>query len=155
MKRCPRCGGALEAATLERLSAEEPPVKLEVQGMPAKRCPNGHAAPLDQDFMVWLVRELRERTGRLESATEKGALFMKKYLCQCGKPLGARPDLRSAVPLELAYESAPPFSAQLEMPFFRCDACGKELLRSGRQAQRQVSLAVARLNDAAGFPHSG
>jgi hypothetical protein len=155
MKRCLRCGGALQAATLERLSAEEPPVKLDVHGMPAKRCPNGHAAPFDEDFMLWFIRELKERAGHLESATEKGALFMKKYLCQCGRPLGARPDRRSAVALELAYESGPPFRAELEMPFFRCEACGRELVGSSRQAQKQVALAVARLNDVAGFPHSG
>ena len=29
--------------------------------MPALRCVKGHSLPLDQEFMVWLIHELKDR----------------------------------------------------------------------------------------------
>jgi hypothetical protein len=154
IKHCPRCSAAVEAKTLERVSAEDAPLKLTVSGMPAAKCAKGHAAPIDRDFMLWLIHELKGRAGSLPGAEEKGML-MKKYICACGKELASKSERRQAFPLDLAYQGAPAFKAEIEMPVFKCTGCGKEQLRSAKQAQGHISQAIAALNDAAGFPHSG
>jgi hypothetical protein len=154
MKRCPQCNGALEPTIVGRLSASDSPVTLDVFGLPAKRCAKGHASPFDEDFMLWLIAELKERAAAIDGASEKGTFFFKKYLCPCGKQLGSLPAGTAAYPWQLAYDGASPFRAELQLPLYRCDGCGRELVRSTREAQKHISLAVAKLNDAAGFPHS-
>jgi hypothetical protein len=140
--------------TLERVSAEDAPLKLTVSGMPAARCPKGHAAPIDRDFMLWLIHELKNRGGALPAGEAKGMLF-KKYFCACGGELAAKPERRQAFPLDLGYQGAPAFKAELDMPVYKCGKCGKEQLRSAKELQGHAAQAIVALNDAAGFPHSG
>jgi hypothetical protein len=153
-KSCPLCRGAVEQQTLGSLSAEDPPLKLTVDRMPAVKCVKGHPAPVDNDFMLWLIQELRERASALPSGNESGMIF-KKYLCACGKELASKPERRQAWPQELAYEGYPGFKAEIELPVYKCSGCGKEQLRSAKDAQKHTAQAVAALNDAAKFPHSG
>jgi hypothetical protein len=154
IKHCPRCSGPVEAKTLDRVSAEDAPLKLSVTGMPAAKCAKGHAAPIDRDFMLWLIHELKGRGASLPGAEEKGML-LKKYICACGKELASKSERRQAFPFDLAYQSMSAFRAELEMPTYKCTGCGKEQLRSAKQVQGHVAQAIAALNDAAGFPHSG
>ena len=154
LKHCPRCSNAVEVKTLERLSAEDAPLKLMVAGMPAAKCAKGHAAPIDRDFMLWLIQELKARGGSLPAGESRGMVF-KKYICACGKELQAKSEKRQSFPLELAYQGAPAFRAELDMPVYKCTGCGKEQLRSTRELQGHTAQAIAALNDAAGFPHSG
>ena len=139
---------------LERVSAEDAPLKLSVSGMPAAKCAKGHAAPIDRDFMLWLIRELKSRGAALPAGEAKGMLF-KKYHCACGAELAAKSEKRQSFPMELAYQGAPAFKAEIEMPVFKCTGCGKEQLRSAKELQGHTAQAIASLNDAAGFPHSG
>ena len=123
--------------------------------MPAARCiKGGHASPVDGDFMLWLIHELKDREGVLPAGEEKGALLFKKYLCACGKELAAKPQRRQSFPMDLSYEGYPAFKAELEMPLYKCSGCGKEQLRSVKEAPKHTAQAVAALNDAAKFPHS-
>jgi hypothetical protein len=154
IKHCPRCSGAVEMKTLDKVSAEDAPLKLSVSGMPAAKCAKGHAAPVDRDFMLWLIHELKGRGGALPGAEEKGIL-LKKYICGCGKELASKSERRQTFPFDLAYQGAPAFKAELETPVYKCTGCGKEQLRSAKQVQGHVAQAIAALNDAAGFPHSG
>jgi hypothetical protein len=155
IKHCPRCGNAVEMKTLGKVSAEDKPLALTVTGMPAAQCAKGHAAPVDRDFMLWLIHELKNRGGALPAGEAKG-MIMKKYLCAaCGKELAAKSEKRQSFPLELAYQGTPAFKAEIEMPVFKCTGCGKEQLRSAKELQGHVSQGIASLNDAAGFPHSG
>jgi DNA-directed RNA polymerase subunit RPC12/RpoP len=140
--------------TLDRVSAEDAPLKLTVTGMPAAKCAKGHAAPIDRDFMLWLIQELKSRGGALAAGEAKGMVF-KKYTCACGKELESKSERRQSFPLELAYQGAPAFKAELDMPVYRCTGCGKEQLRSTKELQGHTAQAIAALNDAAGFPHSG
>jgi DNA-directed RNA polymerase subunit RPC12/RpoP len=153
-RACPRCSGAVQQKSLGRLSAEDAPLKLTVEGMPAAVCDKNHASPVDSDFMLWLIHELKQRDTALPTAAEKGALF-KKYLCAaCGKELASKSERRQSYPLELAYAGYPPFKAEIEMPVYKCTGCGKEQLRSAKEVQKHTSMAIAALNDAAGFPHA-
>jgi hypothetical protein len=55
----------------------------------------------------------------------------------------------------MTYQGAPAFKAEIEMPVYKCAGCGKEQLRSAKELQGHTAQAIAALNDAAGFPHSG
>jgi len=129
------------------------PLKLTVRAMPAGKCPRGHAVPAEDEFMLWLIRELKARAAELPAGSESGMLF-KKYACACGKELAAKSERTQAFPLELAYEALPGFEAELEIPVYKCTACGKELMRSHKAIIGHTAQAVARVHDAAGFPHS-
>lgn len=154
IRHCPRCSNAVELKQLGPVSAEHAPLKLTVTGMPAAKCANGHAAPVDRDFMLWLMRELKGRGGSLPAAEEKGMLF-KKYVCACGKELAPKSERRQSFGFDLAYQGAPGFKAEIQVPMYKCPGCGKDQLRSSNEVQRHSSHAIASLNDAAGFPHSG
>ncbi len=152
-KHCPRCSNPVSLTTIDSVSAEAAPLKVTISAMPAMKCAGNHAAPVDGNFMVWLMRELRERAGALDAGEEKGMLF-KKYFCACGAELEAKPGRRQAFPLPLAYEGVPAFAAALEMPVYKCAGCGKEQLRSRNAIPSHIGAAVVGINDAAGFPHS-
>lgn len=154
IRACPRCSSPVELKALDRLSGEDKPLALRIEGMPAMKCAKGHATPVNRDFMLWLIQELKERAAGLPAGSEKGML-MKKYLCgACGAELSA-PAGRSAFPFQLAFEGTPAFRAEIELPLSKCPQCGKEQLRSARDAQRHMAAAIVAINDAAGFPHSG
>jgi hypothetical protein len=153
-KSCRICGSPLSAQIVERIQAANAPLKVTALGMPVARCARGHAFPVDDDFMLWLMHELKEREGSFDAGEEKGMLF-KKYLCACGTELAAKPERTRAFVLDLAYDEAPPFKVELEMPVYKCAGCGKEQLHSHKAIRGPTSFAIARLNDAAGFPHSG
>ena len=153
-KTCMRCNGEVKPATLDKVSAENKRLKITVTGMPVAKCRHGHASPFDNEFMLWLIRTLKEREGELPAGEEKGLIF-KTYLCACGKELASNAERVASFPLGLAYEGAAAFKAELEMPVYKCSGCGKEQVRSLKTIRGHTSFAIARLNDAAGFPHSG
>lgn len=154
-KSCARCSGAIvEVKPLDKISAENAPLKITVSGMPVTKCRHGHASPLDNDFMLWLIYELKDREATLPAGSEQGMLF-KKYRCACGAELSADSERRQVFPLELTYQETPSFKVELEMPVYKCATCGKEQIRSHKAIQGHTSRAIAVLNDAAGFPHSG
>jgi hypothetical protein len=152
-KSCPRCSGAVQQKALGIVSVESPPLRLTVEDMPVASCTKNHSAPVDNEFMLWLIHELKGRAATLPAGEEKGTLF-KKFLCACGKELAAKSERKQAFPLELAYAGYPGFAAAIEMPVYKCSGCGKEQLRSVKDAQKHTSQAIAELNDAAGFPHA-
>jgi hypothetical protein len=147
------CGGEMNLGTLD-VSGSDGPLKLTLRAMPAAKCAHGHAMPAEDDFMLWLIRELRERAGALQAGSEQGLLLFKKYLCACGKELAAKPERTQSFALELAYEGLPAFNAALEAPVYKCAGCGKEQLRSHKAIRSHVGPAVVSVHDAAGFPHS-
>ena len=152
-KSCPRCSGGVQQKTLGILSVEAPPLRLTVEDMPAAGCTKSHSSPVDNNFMLWLIQELKARAGALPAAEEKGALF-KKFVCACGRELAAKSERKQAFPFALAYPDYPGFKGAIEMPLYKCAGCGKEQVRSAKEAQKHTSQAIAELNDAAGFPHA-
>ena len=152
-KSCRMCGGAVSLQALDRVSGVNPPLKITTIGMPAAKCSRGHAVPVDDDFMLWLIRELKSRAGSVPAGAESGLLF-KKYRCACGADLAGKSEHAQAFPMDLAYGGAPAFKAELEMPVYKCTACGKVQVRSQKALIGHIAFAIAALNDAAGFPHS-
>lgn len=154
-KSCRTCSGPVELKTLDPTSVENGPLKITATGMPVAMCRHRHKNPVDDDFMLWLIHELKDRQGSLPVGKEQGLLF-KKYMCgACGKELAANSERRQSFPLELDYEGTPAFRVELEMPVYKCTGCGKEQMHSLQAIQGKTSRAIALFNDAAGFPHSG
>jgi len=155
VNRCARCSGVCELRFLGEVSAEDGPLKLTVNGMPALVCAKDHKAPVDNDFMIWLIRQLRARESGFAAGREQGMLF-KKHLCgECGNELAPKPERRQAFPFDLSYEETPPFKIIVEMPVYTCAGCGREQIRSVKDLHNHVPAAIVGVNDEAGFPHSG
>ena len=150
---CPRCSEAVQQKTLGIVSVVVTPLRLTVEDMPAASCAKNHSAPVDKDFMPWLMHELKGREAALPAAEETGRL-VKKYLCPCGKELAPHSERKHTFPLELAYPGYPSFTAAIEMPVYKCSGCGKLQLHSVKETQKYTSLAIAELSDAVGFPHA-
>ena len=153
LKTCGMCRGATQLVSVDSVAGDSGPLKITVRGMPALKCAKGHAAPVHQDFLLWLLQETRERQASVPAAEAKGMLF-KKYHCSCGKELPGGAGERRTFAFDLAYEGAPGFKVDLEMPVYKC-GCGKEQLRSLDEVRKGVSNAMVDVCDRAGFPHSG
>ena len=153
--RCARCSSACELQALPSISGSSGPLKMTVIDMPAFLCSKKHKAPVRGDFMLWLIQEVRQREGQLPVGKEEGLIF-KKHLCgACGKDLAGKPERTETYAYELKYEELAPMKAQMEVPLYKCAACGKEQLRLLKDVHSNVPGAVMGINDAAGFPHSG
>jgi hypothetical protein len=152
--RCPHCRAPMDPhpRPLGPLPGQHGALRLTLENLPALVCPDGHHAPVDADFMLWLIQELKERAAKLPAAEEKG-LLVKKYLCACGAELPPKPDHREIVRESVSYEGGAAFGAVFEFEMHRCAGCGKAQLRSSRQAQADVSHALIGVTDAARFPH--
>ena len=153
--RCARCSGAIELKALASVSAQDGPLKLTLLEMPVFQCVKSHKAPVHGDFMLWLIQQIRAQEAKIAAGKEEGMVF-KKHLCgECGKDLAPKSERRQEFPYELKYEELAPFKVLIEMPQYKCTACGKEQLRSTKELHGHVAQAIMGLNDAAGFPHSG
>ena len=153
--RCPHCSVTMDAnatTALPPVHGEHGALKLSVEGLPARQCPKGHAAPVDEDFMFWMIQELKERAAAIPGGEEKG-MIIKKHLCGCGKELAAKPERRQGYPQNLSYEGKFRFKAVFDVALHKCIGCGKEQPRSAKELQRDIAHAMADVTDAAGFPH--
>ncbi len=155
LKSCAMCRGKLELASIEKVFAENGPLKMTLHGMPAAKCAKGHAAPVHQDFLLWLLRETRERLASVLPAAEAKGMLFKKYLCACGGELPGAAEQRQQFGFDLAFEDAPAFRIELEMPVYKCGGCGKAQLRSLDEQRKAAANAMVDVCDRAGFPHSG
>lgn len=152
-KPCSACGKEVAPSTVETMAGEEAGVRMSIDGMPVMRCGEGHQRFVTPDFAIRLMQAL---TGEgpiapVPAAVQKG-LFRKHLHCPgCGKGLGELAAERAQVsrPLELGGGAA--FSVRIEMPKYRCVACGKEctlpeaiqgdaLMKASVHAFRSVAL---------------
>jgi len=153
--RCVKCVSPCELKTLPSVDALDGSLKLTVLEFPIFACAKNHRLPVHRDFMLWLIQEIRAREGQIAAGREEGMIF-KKHLCgDCGKDLAAKSERRQAFPYELKYEELVPFKVELDMPIYKCTACGKEQIRSTKELHGKVPAAMVGINDSAGFPHSG
>ncbi|HEV3010839.1 MAG TPA: hypothetical protein VGX52_17560 [Burkholderiales bacterium] len=153
--RCARCSAVCELKTLPSVSGEDGPLKVTLLEMPVFACTKNHHAPVHRDFMIWLIQEVRAREAQIAAGKEEGMLFKKRLCGACGKELAANAERRQGVPYELKYDDLKPFKLEIEMPLYKCTACGKEQIRSAKELHGHVAQAIVGVNDSAGFPHSG
>jgi len=154
-KSCARCGGAMNQKSLGRVSAGDGPLKLHLSGLPVYACAKEHHAPVHGDFMLWLLREVREKCVPAVPAGEAKGMLFKKYPCACGAELPAKPARAGMHAFDLNFPESPAFKVELETAVYQCAGCGKELARSAKELAAAMPDAIVSLNDAAGFPHSG
>ena len=155
VRHCAMCSGPSEMKALAAITGEDGPLRITLRGMPALVCLKNHKAPVHRDFMLWLIQQIRAREEQFAAGKEQGMVFKKHCCGECGAALAAKPERREALPFDLAYEGTPSFKAEIEMPLYKCTACGKEQLRSLKDLHGHVPAAMVGINDGAGFPHSG
>jgi hypothetical protein len=153
-KSCGICGAPNQLGALDK-SGQYAELKVSVQGMPAAKCTHGHHAPVEQEFMLWLIHELKEKEGTIPAGRQSGMLFLKKYTCACGAELPGHSDRRQAFSFDMAHEGYPAFKAEVEAPVYKCSGCGKEQVHSPEAVRGHTSQAIMKLHDACGFPHAG
>ena len=153
--RCAKCVSPCELKTLPSVDALDGSLKLTMLDFPVFACGKNHKLPVHRDFMLWLIQEIRAREGQIAAGKEEGMIF-KKHLCgACGKDLAPKPERREVYPYELKYEELAPFKIRIDMPLYKCTACGKEQMRSTKELHGHVAQAIVGINDSAEFPHSG
>lgn len=154
-KICARCSGAMNLAMLDKVTAADGPLRLNLAGMPVFSCAKGHRAPVHRDFMVWLLHEVRDRHAPAIPGGEAKGMLFKKYHCACGAELPGQAARNAGFGFDLSHPEAGAFKLEIEVPVYKCGSCGREVARSAKELAGLVPTAVAALNDAAGFPHSG
>ena len=153
--RCAKCVSPCELKTLPSVDALDGALKLTMVNFPMFACAKNHKLPVHRDFMLWLIGEIRARESQIAAGKEEGMIF-KKHLCgACGKDLASKSERRQEFPYDLKYEELAPFKVLIDMPLYKCTACGKEQIRSTKDLHGHVAQAIMGINDAAGFPHSG
>lgn len=151
--RCKECKGEMALRVLEPIDGEQHGVHMRIEGMPAMQCAEGHKRFVAPEFAVKLMEALMAgKLVPLEGAKEKG-LLKKRYCCPgCGQELAAGAQGRVETKRVLEMQGLDAFGVQVDMPKYRCAACGKEsveprdalvddLMKASVQAFRAAEVA--------------
>ena len=152
---CPLCEQPLARRVLPDFFGDEAPLRLVFKGMRALTCPAPHRYFIDHEFPMWLMNHLvEEDESRFPAGTGAGFLF-KRYTCQCGGALKRREDHRHVFTVPLQYKDHPAFTAEVSMPVYKCEACGKEQLHSLDELRKLTPAALVHAFKAAGIKAPG
>jgi DNA-directed RNA polymerase subunit RPC12/RpoP len=126
---------------------------MRIEGMPAMQCAEGHKRFVAPEFAVKMMEALlADPLVPLEGAAQKG-LLKKRYCCPgCGQELGAGDHGRVAAKRVLEMKGLNAFGVQVDLPKYRCAACGREsvepkdamvddLMKASVQAFRSAEVA--------------
>lgn len=155
-KPCPLCEAPLNARALPEVRGDEAPLRLTLRGLPVFTCAAPHRYFVGQTFPIWLLNALlEEELGKVPAGKEKGLLF-RKYACGgCGAILPAAASGPRTFSASLAWKDTPGFSVEVTMPVFRCDACGREQVRSAAELAKLAPAALVHAFKAAGIKAPG
>ncbi len=126
--RCKECKGEMTLRALEPLAGKEQDVSVKIERMPAMQCAQGHKRFVAPDFAVKMMNAFfaDKNLVELDAAKEKGLLRKRACCPQCGQEL----DGAGAGTLQLKRNVELPgleaFGVQVELPKYRCKACGRE-----------------------------
>jgi len=151
--RCKECKGVMTLRALEPIDGEQHGVRMRIEGMPAMQCAEGHKRFVAPEFAVKMMEALMaERLVPLDGAKQKG-LLKKRYCCPgCGQELGADAHGRVETRRVLEMKGLEAFGVQVDLPKYRCAACGREsveprdamvddLMKASVQAFRAAQVA--------------
>jgi DNA-directed RNA polymerase subunit RPC12/RpoP len=151
--RCKECKGLMSLRALEPIDGEQHGVHMRIEGMPAMQCAEGHKRFVAPEFAVKMMEALlADPLVPLEGAAQKG-LLKKRYCCPgCGQELGAGDHGRVAAKRVLEIKGLNAFGVQVDLPKYRCAACGREsvepkdamvddLMKASVQAFRSAEVA--------------
>lgn len=144
--RCHVCEKEMSLRTLKPTDGEVHDVRVQIEGMPIMECSEGHRRFIAPDFAIKLMEALLEgdRLVPIDPASQKG-LLRKRYCCSgCGKELegGANSRVQATRVLELNGLEA--FEVYVELPMFRCSACGREYVPPSEIVVGDLMKASAR-----------
>jgi hypothetical protein len=131
MLRCTQCDAELTLTPLPPIEGEEHGVHMKIDGLPALRCPNGHARFVAPTFPSTFLDQLLSAPDlvALHPAAEKG-LLRKRYCCpSCGEVLDTRDVGRVHADHSMPVDGLRPVAVHLELPAYRCASCGHEYVK--------------------------
>jgi hypothetical protein len=128
MPRCKECDSEMALTPLPPIEGEEHGLHMKIDGLPALRCSNGHTRFVAPTFPSQFLDRLLSAPDLvpLESAAEKGFL-RKRYCCPaCGQALDTHEADRVQADHTMDYDGQPPIAVHVDLPAYRCDACGRQ-----------------------------
>ncbi len=143
--RCHVCDSEMSLCTLEAMEGEAHGLRMQIDGMPAMECPQGHKRFVTPDFAVKVMDALMQDADLvpLESASRRG-LMRQRYCCPaCSRNLdgGAHSHVEAKRVVELGGIES--FGVSLEVPKFRCTSCRREYAPPGEVVAGDLIKASA------------
>lgn len=155
-RKCRQCHTDMHPDTIASLAGEDGVVKISVSGMPVMVCERGHKHFVQPDFPMKVLQHVAdEEEVKLPAGKKKGLIF-KEYLCgKCGEKLGAEAATKP-FGFDVKVDDHPQFRVELNVPVYKCSACGREQLRDRGEVQELTPAALAHGFQAAGLkPEAG
>lgn len=150
--RCKECKGEMTIRPLDSFEGEEHGVRLRIRGMPVMQCDGGHKRLVAPEFAVRMMETLLadDSFAPVDEAAQKG-LFRKRYCCpSCGQALDEASGDHFVTESELEIGGLNAFSVKVDLPKYRCAACGHEsvepvehLRKASVEAFRSAGIAPA------------
>jgi hypothetical protein len=132
-KRCQVCEREMSLHTLDPLEGEVHGVRLQIEGMPVMKCPQGHKRFVAPDFADRMMEALFQDDSLVpvDAAMQRG-LLRKRYCCPaCSKGLEGGENRRVEAKRVLELAGCGAFGVCVELPKFRCSACDREYVPPG------------------------
>ena len=128
MLRCKECDSEMTLMALPPIEGEEHGLHMKIDGLPALRCRNGHSRFVKATFPSQFLDRLLAAPDLLplDAAGKKGFL-LKRYSCpQCGAVLDKHETGRVGADHSMDCDGPAPVAVHVDLPAYRCDACGHE-----------------------------
>ncbi len=149
--KCRQCHTDMHPETIGTVSGEDGALKISMSGFPVMVCERGHKHFIAPDFPMKLLQHVAtEDAVKLPAGKKKGLIF-KDYLCgKCGEKLASTAESKP-FGLDVKIGESPQFRVELNVPVYKCEACGIEQLRDREEVQAQTPAALAHGFQAAGL----
>lgn len=126
--RCTQCDGELKLTQLGPIEGEEHGLHMKIEGLPTLQCANGHTRFVAPAFPSKFLDELLAGPPLvpLDAADTKG-LLRRRYCCPaCGETLDTHGAGRVEADRAMTLDGLAPFDVHVDLPAYRCNACGRE-----------------------------
>jgi len=143
--RCHVCEQEMSLRPLDPQEGEVHGVRMRIEGMPVMECPEGHRRFVSPDFADKLMDALfhDDSLVPVDPAAQKGQL-RKGYCCpECGGALGGGTNSHVEAKRVLELAGCEAFGVCVELPTFRCSACGRNYVPPGEVVVNDLIKASA------------
>ena len=150
-RKCRQCHTDMHPETIGTMVGEDGVLKISMSGFPVMVCERGHKHFMAPDFPMKLLQHVAtEDEVKLPAGKKKGLIF-KEYLCgKCGEKLGSEAEAKP-FGFDVKVDDFPGFRVEINVPVYKCSACGLEQLRDREELQAQTPAALAHGFQAAGL----
>jgi ribosomal protein L40E len=141
--KCRQCHTNMHPETIGTVSGEDGVLKISLSGFPVLVCERGHKHFMARDFPMKLLQHVATKDEAKLPAGKKKGLIFKEYLCgKCGGKLGSDA-VAKPFGFDVKVEDFPPFRVEINVPVYKCPACGREQLRDRDEVQELTPAALA------------